>query len=58
MDLDRELRRDWVSDRDLGVKYGRGAERVDKTDKNSENRVMDSKLHVLKERYTTQEHVG
>ena len=39
--LDRELRRDWVSDRDLGLKYGRGAERVDKTDKESENKVID-----------------
>ena len=29
------------------VKYGRGAERVDKTDKESEHRVMESKLHVL-----------
>ena len=47
MVLDRKLRRDWVSDRDLGVKYGRGAERVDKTDKESENRMIDSKLHVL-----------
>ena len=26
LDLDRELRRDWVSDRDLRVKYGRGIE--------------------------------
>ena len=41
------LRRDCVSDRDSGVKYGRGAERVDKTDRESENMVMDSKLNVL-----------
>ena len=33
LDLERESWRDWVSDRDLGVKYDRGAERVDKTRK-------------------------
>ena len=36
-----------MSDRDLGVKYSRRAERVEKTDKESENKVIDSKLHVL-----------
>ena len=48
LDWDKELRRNCVLDRDLGVKYGRGEERVDRTDKESEKRVIDSKLHVLK----------
>ena len=29
-----------MSERDLGVKYGKGAERVDRTDKEPENKVM------------------
>ena len=47
LDWDKELRRDCVLDRDLGVKYGRGVERVDRTDRESEKRVIDVKLHVL-----------
>ena len=34
LDLDRELRRDWVLDRDLGVKYGRGQRRLIRLTKN------------------------
>ena len=36
-----------MSSRDLGVKYGKGAERVDRTDRESKNKVIDSKAHVL-----------
>ena len=43
-----------MSNRDLRVKYGRGAERVDKTNRESENKVMDS----WSKRYTTHGHVG
>ena len=33
-----------MSVRDLGIKYGKGAERVDKRDWKLENKVMDLKL--------------
>ena len=32
----------------MGVKYGKGAETVNSTDRESENKVMDSKAHVLR----------
>ena len=37
-----------MSERDSGVKYGKGTERVTRTDRESENKVIDSKAHVLK----------
>ena len=35
-----------MSVRDLWVEYGKGAKRVDKTDRESENKVIDSKAHA------------
>ena len=48
------MRRDWVSVRDLGIKYGKGAERVVRTERESENKVTDLKHMTRSEKYITQ----
>ena len=40
----KESKRDWMSERDLGIRYGKGAEKVGRTDWELENRITNSKL--------------